>query len=57
MLHDIAKMIIPDKEQIIITNDELNHNYTANAELLNKLNLDLIGLEKSLLIYGQKIII
>jgi len=55
-LYDIAHMIIPDKEQIIIVNNELNNNYSGNPELLNKLNLPFIGLKNSLLIYEEKYI-
>jgi len=56
-LYDIAQMIIPEKEQIIIVNNELNSNYTGNCELLNGLNLDFIGLKNGLHLYEQNMMI
>jgi len=53
-LYDIAQMIIPEKEHIMIVNNELNRNYTGNCELLNGLNLDFIGLKNGLHLYEQK---
>ena len=52
-LYDIAKLILHE-EKIIVLNNELKNNYCGNNNLLKNLNLSLIGLEKSLVLYKNK---
>lgn len=54
-LSNIAKMIINDSTKIKILKDDSCNNYSGNSELLNKINLKLIGLEESLKIYEKKL--
>ena len=49
-LSDIAKLIVSDHNNININNKKSN-NYSGNGSILNGLNIDLDGLEKSLTIY------
>jgi nucleoside-diphosphate-sugar epimerase len=51
-LSEVANMIIGDKSKIIIINENTSNNYSGNGQLLQSLNLDLIGLKKSLLTYS-----
>jgi len=53
-LYDIAKLILPE-EKIIVLNNELKNNYCGNNDLLKSLNLPIIGLEKSLVLYKNKL--
>jgi len=55
-LYDVAKLILPE-EKIIVLNNELKNNYCGNNDLLKKLNLNLLGLEKSLLLYEKNLTI
>jgi len=52
-LYDIAKQIVPEGK-IIVLNNELKNNYCGNNDLLKSLNLPILGLEKSLLLYKNK---
>lgn len=52
-LSEIAELII-NKNNIKILDDKCNFNYCGDSTLLNKLNLNLYGLEKSIEIYSQK---
>jgi nucleoside-diphosphate-sugar epimerase len=56
-LSEIAKMILKDESKIIILNDKSTYNYSGNNELLEKMNIPIIGLEKGLEKYSQKIIL
>jgi GDP-L-fucose synthase len=51
-LSEVANMIVGDKSKIIIINENTTRNYSGNGQLLQSLNLDLIGLKKSLLTYS-----
>jgi len=53
-LSEIAEIILPKVNITIINNSSL-HNYCGNNSKLESLNLQLLGLEKSLIIYGNKI--
>jgi GDP-L-fucose synthase len=53
-LSDIAFLITNDKSKIIIEKDTSNNNYCGNSELLKSINIDLIDLQQSLLIYKNK---
>jgi nucleoside-diphosphate-sugar epimerase len=53
-LSDVAKLILPE-EKIIVLNKELKNNYCGNNNLLKNLNLDVVGLEKSLILYEKKL--
>jgi nucleoside-diphosphate-sugar epimerase len=53
-LYDIAKLILPE-EQIIVLNNELKNNYCGNNNLLKSLKLPILGLEKSLVLYKNKL--
>ncbi len=53
-LSEIAKIIINNDEQIIIKNLVSNNNYTGDPELLLNYNINLNGLNKSLLDYENK---
>jgi GDP-L-fucose synthase len=52
-LSEVAHMILGDKSKITIVNENTNNNYSGNGQLLQSLNLDLLGLKKSLLTYLQ----
>jgi len=52
-LSEIAEIILP-KDNIIIKNNSL-HNYSGNSSKLEELNINLLGLEQSLIIYDNKI--
>jgi nucleoside-diphosphate-sugar epimerase len=52
-LSEIAEFIL-DKNNIKILNSECNFNYCGDSTLLNELNLNLIGLEKSIQLYSQQ---
>jgi nucleoside-diphosphate-sugar epimerase len=56
-LSDIAKIILPTNSHnnIIIIDDTLKHNYSGNCDKIEGLKLELIGLEKSLKKYQEKI--
>lgn len=51
MLSDIANIILNDN--VTILNNDLKNNYSGNSKKLDNLKLDLIGLEKSLLLYEK----
>ena len=53
-LYDIAKLILPE-EQIIVLNNELKNNYCGNNDLLKGLPLSILGLENSLVLYKNKL--
>ena len=53
-LYDIAKLILPE-EQIIVLNNELKNNYCGNNNLLKSLPLSILGLENSLVLYKNKL--
>jgi nucleoside-diphosphate-sugar epimerase len=53
-LSEIAEFIIGDKNNIKILNNECNFNYCGDSTLLNQMNLNLIGLEKSIQLYSQR---
>ena len=52
-LADIAKMIIGDnaEKQIIVHNDERKHNYCGDNSQLKSMNIELVGLVKSIINY------
>jgi hypothetical protein len=50
-LSDIAKLITKNLVPIEILNDELKNNYSGDNLKLQKLNLPLFGLSKSLKLY------
>jgi GDP-L-fucose synthase len=54
-LSDIAKLIVEDHSKINILKSDSNNNYSGNGELINSLNLNLLGLEESLKIYKEKL--
>lgn len=54
-LSDIAEIIINDKSKINILKNSVN-NYSGNGELLNSLNLNLDGLEQSLIKYAKRLV-
>jgi nucleoside-diphosphate-sugar epimerase len=54
-LSEIAKIIINDNTKIKILKENCQNNYSGIPENLNKLNIDFIGLKKSLKIYEEKI--
>jgi hypothetical protein len=56
-LSDIANLIINNDNNIIIITNTSLHNYCGNNSKLNCLNLNLLGLEQSLPIYENKLII
>jgi nucleoside-diphosphate-sugar epimerase len=51
-LSDIAKLIV-NKSNINVLNKNSSNNYSGNGEKLNKLGLELIGLNKSLTLYND----
>lgn len=53
-LSNIAKLILQDDSYINIIEKESYHNYSGDNSLINKLNLDFYGMEKSLKIYSEK---
>jgi GDP-L-fucose synthase len=53
-LSDIAKLIMNDYSKIKILNSESKNNYSGNGNILNNLNLNLLGLEESLKKYEEK---
>ena len=52
-LSEIAEFIL-DKNNIKILNSECNFNYCGDSTFLNELNLNLIGLEKSIQLYSEQ---
>jgi len=53
-LYDIAKLILPE-EKISVLNNELTNNYCGNNDLLKNMDIEFIGLEKSLVMYEKKL--
>jgi len=54
-LSDIAKLIMKNEENITILNTSSLSNYSGNNAKLDRLNLNLLGLEKALDVYAHKI--
>jgi GDP-L-fucose synthase len=55
-LSEIAKLIIKNENLIMIENSNVsNKNYSGNNSLLKSLNIELLGLEESLIMYKNKI--
>ena len=54
-LSDVAKLVVDDISKIKILNSESNNNYSGNGDILNSLNLNLLGLEDSLKIFKDKL--
>ena len=50
-LSEIAKLILKDNSKIIINKECSNRNYSGDNSLLKTLNINLLGLEESLIIY------
>lgn len=55
-LSDIAKLVIEDLSKLKVLKPESNNNYCGNGDLLNNLNLNLLGLEDSLKLYREKLL-
>lgn len=55
LLSDVAKLILPSR-QIVIENIDLSHNYCGDNSKLNKMNLELDGLENSIIKYETNFI-
>jgi nucleoside-diphosphate-sugar epimerase len=53
-LYDVAKLILPE-ENINIINNKLTNNYCGNNNLLQSLNINIMGLEKSLILYKNRL--
>jgi len=56
-LSDIASLIIGNNSEIIINKSNSNNNYSGDNSIINKLNINLLGLEESLKIYSSKVIL
>ena len=56
-LSEIANIIINNSLQIKIIKSESSNNYSGDSELISKLNLELMGLENSLIEYKKKLLL
>ena len=54
-LSDVAKLIVDDISKVKILKSESNNNYSGNGDIINSLNLNLLGLEETLKIYRDKL--
>ena len=54
-LSAIANLIVPNAKDINILNPTSLHNYSGNNTLLEALQLNLLGLEQSLILYESKL--
>jgi len=53
-LSDIAYLILENKDKINIIDSNITNNYSGDNSLLKQLNINLLGLEKSLLLYSNE---
>ena len=56
-LSDIAKMILKNDNMIEVMNSNLTNNYCGDSSKLNKMNIELDGLEKSLEKYVARLVL
>ena len=55
LLSDVAKLIVPST-QIIVNSIDISHNYCGDNDKLRSINLDLDGLENSIIKYERNFI-